>query len=89
MLLLIHFFIQIWDDIGGQPGNLIYTTDDINLPITYIPEYNIGVNGFYEYVLPEKVSVSGTYYIGLKQSSANRLNIGFDKNINNNDKIFL
>lgn len=82
------FFIQIWDDIGGQPGNLIYTTDDLNLPITYIPEYNIGVNGFYEYVLPEKVSVSGTYYIGLKQSSANRLNIGFDKNINNNDKIF-
>ena len=82
------FFLQIWDDLGGEPGDTIYSTDDINIPVTYIPEYNLGVDGFYEYVLPEKVAVSGTYYVGWKQSTANRLNIGFDKNINNQDKIF-
>ncbi|CAG5084336.1 T9SS type A sorting domain-containing protein [Parvicella tangerina] len=81
------FFLQIWDDNGGEPGNLIYSTDDV-IPTLYTPEYNIGNNGFYEYVLPEKVLVSGTYYVGWKQSSADRLNIGFDKNINNQDKIF-
>jgi len=82
------FFLQIWDDLGGEPGDTIYSTDDINIPVTYIPEYNLGVDGFYEYMLPEKVAVSGTYYVGWKQSTANRLNIGFDKNINNQDKIF-
>lgn len=82
------FFIQIWDDLGGEPGNLIYTTDDASLPITFVPEYNLGVNGFYEYYLPEPIAVSGTYYVGWKQTSANKLNIGFDKNINHQDKIF-
>ncbi|MDG2369092.1 MAG: T9SS type A sorting domain-containing protein, partial [Flavobacteriales bacterium] len=49
---------------------------------------NLGVNGFYEYFLPEPVLVSGTYYVGWKQTSANRLNVGFDKNINNQNRIF-
>lgn len=82
------FFIQIWDDNNGQPGELIYTTDDENLPVTYTPEYNLGNNHFVEYLLPEGVVVSGTYYIGWKQSSSDRLNIGFDKNIDNSSKIF-
>ena len=38
--------------------------------------------------LAENVALSGTFYVGWKQSSADRLNIGFDKNINNQDKIF-
>lgn len=82
------FFLQVWDDNGGQPGNLIYTTDDAYTPVTYTPHYDIGNNVFYEYVLPQKLVVSGTYYVGWKQSSANRLNIGFDKNILNQSKIF-
>ena len=82
------FFLQVWDDNGGQPGNLIYTTDDPNIPVTYTPHYDLGNNAFYEYVLPSGLEVSGTYYVGWKQSSSNRLNIGFDKNINQQSKIF-
>ena len=82
------FYIQIWNEINGEPGDLIYTTDDELLPTSYLPKYKYGVNGYYEYVLPETVALSGTFYIGWKQSSADRLNIGFDKNINNQDKIF-
>ena len=82
------FFIQVWDDNGGQPGDLLYTSDDIDLPILFTPQYNVGVNGFVEYILPEKVFVSGTYYIGWKQSTADRLNIGFDKNMVSNSNIF-
>ena len=82
------FFIQIWENDMGAPGNLIYTTDDINLPELYYPEYNLGINGFYDYLLPSHVPVSDTFYIGWKQSSASRLNIGFDKNINRQNDIF-
>ncbi len=81
------FFLQIWDDFQGEPGNLIYTTDQL-VPETFSPQYNVGQNGFFEYILPEKILVSGTYYIGWKQASADRLNIGFDMNNNNQDKIF-
>ncbi|MFL2585109.1 MAG: T9SS type A sorting domain-containing protein [Parvicellaceae bacterium] len=82
------FFIQIWEDSSGFPGSLIYTTDDFNLPEFYYPQYNLGVNGFYEYELPMLIPVSDTFYVGWKQSSSARLNIGFDKNINRNDDIF-
>ena len=82
------FFLQIWNDSAGQPGSLIYTTDDVNLPTFYYPQYNLGVNGFCQYELPYDVPVSGTYYVGWRQSSANRLNIGFDKNINRQSDIF-
>lgn len=81
------FFLQIWEDDGGEPGDLIYSTDSI-VPTLYYPSYSAGNNGFVEYVLPKKIVVSGTYYIGWKQSGADRLNIGFDKNINHQDKIF-
>ena len=82
------FFIQIWEDSMGMPGNLMYTTDDFNLPVFYYPEYNLGVNGYYEYGLPMLVPVSDTFYIGWRQSSADRLNIGFDKNVNRKQDIF-
>ena len=82
------FFIQIWEDSMGMPGNLMYTTDDFNLPVFYYPEYNLGVNGYYEYKLPMLVPVSDTFYIGWRQSSADRLNIGFDKNVNRKQDIF-
>ena len=82
------FFLQIWEDSSSHPGQLIYTTDDVNLPTFYYPKYNLGVNGFCQYELPYNVPVSGTYYVGWRQSTANRLNVGFDKNINRQNDIF-
>lgn len=81
------FFLQIWDDNFGEPGDLIYSTDSI-IPTLYYPSYSNGNNGFVEYVLPEKVAVSGTFFVGWKQSSSDRLNIGFDMNNNNQNRIF-
>ena len=72
----------------GKPGSLIYTTDDFDFPELYYPEYNSGLNGFFEYDLPSLVTVSDTFYIGWKQTSSARLNIGFDKNINRKNDIF-
>jgi hypothetical protein len=82
------FFLQIWDDSLGAPGNLIYTSDDINFPEIYYPQYNSGLNGFFEYQLPSLITVSDTFYIGWKQITSSRLNIGFDKNVNRRFDIF-
>jgi len=79
------FILMVWDNSGsgGTPGNVIYEE-----PLLATPEYNIGVNGFYTYELSEKVPISGTYYVGWKQTTTSRLNVGFDKNIDHQDKIY-
>ena len=79
------FILMVWDNTGagGTPGNVIYEE-----PLLVTPEYNLGVNGFYTYELSEKVPLSGTYYVGWKQTTTSRLNVGFDKNIDHQDKIY-
>ncbi|MBL4706251.1 MAG: T9SS type A sorting domain-containing protein [Flavobacteriales bacterium] len=79
------FILMVWDNdgAGGTPGSILYEE-----PLLMKPKYNIGVNGFYTYVLSEKVATSGTYYVGWKQTTTNRLNIGMDLNIDNGDKIY-
>ncbi|MBT5402997.1 MAG: T9SS type A sorting domain-containing protein, partial [Crocinitomicaceae bacterium] len=65
------------------PGNVIYEE-----PLLTTPKYNLGVNGYYVYQLSEKVLLNGTFYVGWKQTTSSRLNVGFDKNIDNQDKIY-
>ena len=81
------FLITVWDDAGGVPGNVIYE-DDIFSPRQ--PEYGINRNIFTTYYFKDtlKVPVSGTFYIGWKQIDAEKIYVGFDKNIVNNDKTF-
>ena len=35
------FYIQIWNEINGEPGDLIYTTDDELLPTTYLAKVQV------------------------------------------------
>lgn len=81
------FLLTVWDDNNGQPGNVIYQ-DDFFDPRQ--PKYIGQRNGFYTYYFKgvEKVGVPKTFYIGWRQIDAERLNIGFDSNIDNKDKIF-
>ena len=88
MLVMILSLFKIWADSMGNPGNLIYSSDNVDFPELYYPEYNSGLNGFYEYDLPLLIPVSDTFYIGWKQSSSSRLNIGFDKNVDRKSEIF-
>ena len=82
------FFLQIWADSLGFPGSLIYSSDNFDFPELYYPQYNSGVNGFFDYELPILVAVTDTFYIGWKQSSSARLNVGFDKNVDTQSEIF-
>lgn len=81
------FLLTVWDDNNGVPGNVIYQ-DDFFDPRQ--PKYIGQPNGFYTYYFKgvDKVGVPQTFYIGWRQIDAERLNIGFDSNIDNQDKIF-
>jgi len=78
------FYFTIWDDIAGNPGNIIHQNTTLD-----VPRYNLGVNGFWEYPLDNKVNIpAGKYYVGWVQTSASRINVGFDKNINNRTRTY-
>ncbi|MGB0933651.1 MAG: T9SS type A sorting domain-containing protein [Lishizhenia sp.] len=81
------FLLTVWDDNNGEPGNVIYQ-DDFFDPRQ--PQYIGQPNGFYTYYFKgvDKVAVPQTFYVGWRQIDAERLNIGFDSNTDNQDKIF-
>ena len=79
------FLLSIWDDIDGKPGNILYR-DNIYFPRS--PVYSNTNNNYHINFLNNKIKVNGKFYIGWKQLDSERLNIGFDKNNINNDKVF-
>jgi hypothetical protein len=53
------------------------------------PEYRFdGPNKFVEFALDSTIWVQGTFYVGFVQTNAIKMNIGFDKNRVNSDKIW-
>ncbi|MFN4122795.1 MAG: T9SS type A sorting domain-containing protein [Flavobacteriales bacterium] len=77
------FFIMVWNAGTNRPGSLAYTSQEFQ---PFFPE---GVNRFSTFVLDNPpVLQQGIYYIGWAQTRNFRLNVGFDKNLDNTDKIF-
>lgn len=65
---------------GGKPGNLIYENISFSSP-----QYNIGVNGFQEYLFDDKIALpAGKYFVGWSQTTADIINVGYDLNRNSN-----
>lgn len=81
------FLLTVWEDNNGQPGAVLYEDDFFTAqnPV-YIGEKNV----FWHYFFADtmKVGVSGTFYVGWRQLDPQRLNVGFDRNTNTQDKIF-
>ena len=79
------FLLTVWADNGGKPGTVLYE-DPLFFPRS--PQYNYQRNIFTTYIFQDtvKVPVSGTFHIGWRQFDADRLNVGLDMNIVNNDK---
>ena len=70
----VPFYITIWDDNNGLPGNVIYKSSKYSYP-------KFGeLNQYRRYVLERGVKVSGTIYIGFEQRSRYFINLGFDRN---------
>lgn len=81
------FLIAVWNDNNGVPGTKIYE-DEFFFPRQ--PKYTSARNKFTTYLFKDtmKVGVGETFYIGMRQIDEERLNIGFDMNHDNADKIF-
>lgn len=72
--------ITIWEEgAGGKPGSIMHEN------ITFSsPKYNIGLNGFHEYMLDTVVYIpSGNYFVGWQQTTTDVINVGYDLNIDN------
>jgi hypothetical protein len=81
------FLITIWDDNGGEPGNVMYE-DDVFFPRS--PQYSELRNGFTDYFFIDtmKVSVGTTFYVGWRQLDAERLNVGLDRNLDHSENTY-
>jgi hypothetical protein len=77
-----YFKLAVWDEVGGRPGNLLYTQEGAR------PTYEGELNQFHTFHLESAVFVSGSFYVGLIQTAPDFLNIGFDINTNNSSRIF-
>lgn len=80
-----NIILTIWSDAGGSPSSTkLFEQTTFN-----VPRYNLGVNGFYEYFLDSVHYLPpGVYYIGWQQTTTDRINVGFDKNIDNANHTF-
>ncbi|HKL38504.1 MAG TPA: T9SS type A sorting domain-containing protein [Bacteroidales bacterium] len=77
-----NFNLQIRADDAGMPGQILYEQENVR------PVYEDSLNAFHTYVLDEKIQVEGTFYVGYQKFSTGMLNMGFDVNRVNNDRLY-
>lgn len=78
------FRMFVWKDGGGVPG-VVLLNDSAMLP-KYL---QVGYNKIPRYALTTPLILGpGTYFFGIKQSLAQKMNIGFDKNIDHHNALF-
>ncbi len=76
------FSLAIWNEIDGQPGDLIHFQEGIRRQIEN------GLTGFDYFMLDTACVVTDSYYVGWKQVTEDFLNVGFDRNTNKQNTIF-
>lgn len=79
----VPFDLAVWNNRNGQPGDLLYRQENINL----MPYFD-GLNRFHTYLLDEAVALPDTFYVGWIQTATTFLNVGFDVNSVHNNQIF-
>ncbi len=77
------FKLAVWEDNNGKPGNLLYEQ------IGARPIFTDSLNSFTLYKFSEKVWIeAGSFFVGWIKTTTDMLNVGFDMNKVNNDKVF-
>jgi hypothetical protein len=76
------FDLMVWDDIGGMPGNVLYSQEKA------LVRQGDAINGFYTYVLRDGIMVDDIFYVGWKQITETFLNAGLDINTPHGGKQF-
>lgn len=67
-----YFTLTIWNDLNGQPGDIIYTKGRRK------PQFPDSLYQFYRVPLDEALPVQGTIYVGWIQDTPHNLNVGLD-----------
>lgn len=82
---LKQFKLTVWDHdvMNNRPRNIIYQSD-----IVYNPQYTYCYNGFSEYPIDSLFEMNDVFYVGWQQNSADLLNVGLDRNIDNTANMF-
>lgn len=82
------FYLNIWNDYFGEPGELIYSK------YGYEPAFEDSLNQYFTYHPDSVIQIEPgrfpnlTFYIGWEQVTSDNLNIGFDKNNDASSNIF-
>lgn len=77
-----NFLVTVWSSL--DPEVIVHQNFSFSSP-----EYrDHGLNKFVEYELDSTIWLEGTFYIGWVQTNATNMNLGFDRNRNNGNKIF-
>ncbi|MDA0194620.1 MAG: T9SS type A sorting domain-containing protein [Bacteroidetes bacterium] len=74
--------ILVWKDLSGIVGSILAKQQ-------FTIKWQEGINQFTRYTLEIPLVVADTIYIGWEQFSDNTLGVGFDKNTNSGDRIFV
>jgi len=77
-----YFNLNVWENLNGSPGSLIEVLTD------QTPKFVDLRDGFYRYYLNNPVFVSDEFFIGWQQPTSYYLNVGYDMNQINNDKLY-
>ena len=78
-----YFKLKVWRDNNGSPGQVIYEQE--NMKVKWMDSWPYQ---FYYYELDTPLVVTGTFYIGMEQYETAGLNIGFDSNHDEHERIF-
>lgn len=77
------FKLHVWKESNGKPGTIIYTQEGLK------PQNEDELNKFTTYLLDSIVILENSFFIGWqKVNTSEMLNVGFDVNRINNDKLF-
>jgi hypothetical protein len=78
-----YFTLKVWNERNNQPGTVIYQQEDIK------PMDQDSLNKFTTYILDTLLILENPFYVGWQKiSTTEMLNVGFDVNRINNDKLF-
>ncbi|MDY6799741.1 MAG: T9SS type A sorting domain-containing protein [Bacteroidota bacterium] len=78
-----YFTLMIWEEDNNRPGSIIYRQEDVK------PVDQDSLNKFTHFILDTPLILETPFYIGWQKiSTPEMLNVGFDANRINNNKIF-
>jgi hypothetical protein len=82
------FYLNIWNDYFGEPGDLIYSK------YGYEPAFEDSLNQYFTYKPDSVIRIEPgrfpnlTFYVGWEQVTSDNLNIGFDRNNDASANVF-